>query len=361
MDEFQLRLVPLAASLETACEFCKPIASLTKVKIELNLEDAGNATVQSDDLRLQQVLINLTSNAIKYTQVGSRVVIKAQLTTLDRAESMIEKAVTAGPHQSAWDMLVKNHIDVVVISVSDEGKGVSKDAAGRLFGRFSQLDNQDQVNTISGGTVGQPVGSGLGLNLCLKFVQRIKGNIWVTNTASGVGCTFSFFIPLASGFARAFGSEASLTPINADTNLHASSDDLELSNTSDYRVLVVDDSVINRKVVSRMLRRVGIETVAAADSGPSALELLEGGDFNVVITDIHMPEMSGPELSQAIREDDNLMNKPVVVGFTADGDDANKAIYEENGIVHLLHKPITKSQMQDFFENIAPQLSPITR
>lgn len=71
-----------------------------------------------------------------------------------------------------------------------------------------------------------------------------------------------------------------------------------------------------------------------------------------------MPEMSGTELSEAIRHNRNLPNRPVVVGFTADTGDAHKAMYEESGIVHLLHKPITKSQMQDFFENIAPQLTP---
>jgi len=360
MDAFQIVSVPLAETLENACDFCKPIATLTRVKIELSLDEARGATVQSDALRLQQVVINLTSNAIKYTAVGSIVRIRAQIATLERVEAAIDQALTSGPHQSAWDTRVKRLVNVVVISVSDEGRGVSSDAAGRLFGRFSQLQNHNEANKIGESTVGQPSGSGLGLNLCLKFVQRMKGNIWVINNDDGPGSTFAFYLPLTSGsLARAYGSESPRRQALADSSFHGGSDDLEELFTGAYRVLVVDDSVINRKVVGRMLKRVGIETVGTADSGEKALELLEEVDYNLVITDIHMPGMSGMELSEAIREG-NFLSRPVVVGLTADASDSREAEYAESGMVHLLHKPVTKSQMQDFFENIAPQLSPAT-
>lgn len=355
MDEFQLVSVPLTETLDNSLEYCKPIATLANVRMKLSLEKANDVIVQSDALRLQQVIINLATNAIKYTEVGSTVEIKAETMTLAKAEFIISQALAAGPHQSAWDMRVKSHVDVVVISVSDQGKGVSTEAAGRLFGRFSQLQNQGEVNKIGHDLAGQPTGSGLGLSLCLKFVQRMKGNIWVSNNTDGPGSTFSLYLPLAS--VRPLGSEGSLTPALSETSVHVESDNLQEPLSTRYRILIVDDAIINRKVVARMLKRLGIETVTTAESGREALGLLEGGDYNLVLTDIHMPEMSGTDLSITIR-DGELPNKPVVVGLTADASDSYEAEYEDSGIVYALHKPITTTQLQDFFENVAPQLFP---
>jgi CheY-like chemotaxis protein len=120
---------------------------------------------------------------------------------------------------------------------------------------------------------------------------------------------------------------------------------------SDLRVLVVDDIPINLKVIERMLKGIGIGTVRLADSGRSALAIMEHETFPLVITDIQMPDMDGMQLSDAIRSYDALATKPLVVGLTAETSDTIHERCAKSGIAHVLHKPITKKQLETFICN----------
>jgi signal transduction histidine kinase len=295
LDTFQLAEVSMGYALADAVDFCKPFATISNVDLEVDLKGSGGVYAESNLLRFQQIMINLISNAIKYTAKGSVVSIGVEVMTLARVKADIRRSIAAGPHQPHWDTgRPWNQIKVAVISVSDSGAGIARDGADCLFGKFSQLDSSP-TNTLGDQSVSQPSGTGLGLNLCMKFVKRMKGDIWVNNNHDR-GCCFSFYLPLVSNAScdsipmpQMKCKEAGATP--HENGALAGS----MSTAAGYRVLVVDDTIINLKVLCRMLTRLGVKKVKTVNSGRSALEALKKGDYNMVLTDIQMPGMSGTE------------------------------------------------------------------
>lgn len=345
MDAFQLKEMAISNALADATAFCKPFASISGVDLQVvDLGRTRNVDVESNSLRFQQIMVNLISNAIKYTSTGSTVSVRAEVMTLEKVDAIILGSLASGPHQPAWDGYSPGQMNVAVISVSDTGSGVSTEEAGSLFGRFSQLTNAP-THHIEGDShsLAQPSGTGLGLNLCLKFVTRMKGNIWVNNNPTGGSC-FSFYLRLVDG-----SNFVSCPPLPNSVSIPKRVSSPPPASAEKYRVLVVDDTIINLKVLDQMLKRIGVGRVTIASSGASALEALKDGDYNLVLTDIQMPQMSGTELSDTIRRSPHASDL-VIVGITAELTDS---IYEkctDSGMSHVLSKPITYKNLQDFFD-----------
>ena len=129
---------------------------------------------------------------------------------------------------------------------------------------------------------------------------------------------------------------------------------------SQLRVLLVDDTHINLKVFGRMLEKLHIGKVVTTDSGPKALALLRSDPegFDLVITDLHMPEMQGTELSTIIRNESVFFHcgkRPLVVGLTADQNESVEAECRAAGMSLVLHKPITQHGLSDFFAQFVVQ------
>jgi signal transduction histidine kinase len=365
MSDFQLVPIPLKPPMEDAAAFCRPLATISNVKLEIKYGDSSqHAIIESDALRLQQVLINLISNAVKYTSGESVIRIASNIKTISEVEGMIGNSLAAGVVQTDRETASMGDTKVMVFSVSDAGKGIAPGQEKRLFGKFSQLDST-QIHTLGGNSVGQPSGTGLGLNLCVNFVEIMKGNIWVTNNADGGAC-FSFYLPLVletngevcvqrpPSPQEKSSTKDEAGPTNPTTSLvsHRS------ASASKYRVLLVDDTLINRKVFDRMLKRVGVGLVTTVESGVEALKALEAGEYNLVITDIQMPGMSGTELSSAIHQNRKIAKLPLVVGLTAE---TSRDLYERCdacGIVDVMHKPMTVVEMKDYFEKVVDSLTP---
>lgn len=400
MDEFPLSAVTAASSIQDTIDFCQPLASISGVGVVT--EFGGDNTmlpyheykVVSNSLRLQQVLINLVSNAIKYTSEHSEIRIRIEPTDLADVESRMDRALASSrgnnkEKEKQQRPSVGGNAPVLCFSISDSGPGIAPHQADRLFRRFARLDAQPtRVLGGSRGRAGQPSGTGLGLNLCQLFVQRMHGEIWATNnTKEKCGSTFSFYLPLVvpdPSDLMAAATPAALAkhqPMNHSSSStkplykrSLSLEDLDLC-TSQLRVLLVDDVLINRKVIGRMIKLVGVEDVVVADSAEAALELLDascswscGEDddsheeipFDVVITDLQMPGMTGTELSKAIFSSQTYHQQrlPVVVGLTADTSVKVVADCEEAGMSEVLYKPISVVEMRDFFETALPRLRP---
>jgi signal transduction histidine kinase/AmiR/NasT family two-component response regulator len=236
----------LAALAAAACEPFGVLAAQKGVafRIEMDAEACGRR--QGDALRLRQVLSNLCSNAVKFTEHG-RIVVR-----------------------------VAPEPDAVAFEVVDSGVGVPADRLNDIFDKFAQVDASSTRRF--GGT-------GLGLAICREFVIRMGGEISVTSEL-GQGSTFQFRLPLPP----AAGSAAP----------EAEAGEAVLPQDAPIRVLAADDNETNRKIVAALLEPLGIQ-VTLARHGREAVETFVEAPFDLVLMDIQMPELNGVEATREIR------------------------------------------------------------
>lgn len=355
MDEFPLSSITASSAIQDTIDFCQPLASISGVRVVTEYGDNSQKEykVVSNSLRLQQILINLVSNAIKYTAEQSKIVIRIQSTTIANAEGMIENSLASSCAKGG----TKKELDLPVLcfSISDCGPGIAPHQADRLFRRFARLDNKPTRALGGNNKIGQPSGTGLGLNLCQLFVQRMKGEIWAENNINGTGSTFSFFLPLATEQSTRAQTH---TPNTLSSKRCRSFEDLQLS-TTQLRVLLVDDVLINRKVIGRMVKQVGVSNIVTADSGESALNELSENEYDLVITDLQMPGMSGTDLCRSVLSGGTHFDRlPVVVGLTADTSTDVAKDCRASGMSQVLYKPISVVEMMEFFDTTVTRLRP---
>lgn len=363
MGDLPLSPVLARSAIQDTIDFCKPLASISGVEVvaDYGKYERTNHQVVSNSLRLQQILINLVSNAIKYTSEKSEIRIRIHPTIKEDLDSIIEDSLASSRESSGNKTSNTENISssspVLCFSISDCGPGIEPHQANKLFQRFSRLDKKPTRALGGDNKIGQPSGTGLGLNLCQSFVQQMNGEIWATNNRDGKGSTFSFYLPLA---AESIVSSSVVPPSLTGANRNGSFEGPSIT-ASQVRVLLVDDVLINRKVIGRMVKLVGVSEIVSVDSGANALrEISENGPYDLVISDLQMPEMSGSELCKAIMADKSSlgMRKPVVVGLTADTSIKVSQECKDCGMSAVLYKPISVVEMREFFETTVVRLQP---
>ena len=280
----------LAREVVAACEVArkrKPIALRT---------DIGNMPwLDVDPQRIRQVLFNLLANAYKYTACGT---------------------VTVRVH---WQPDGGD----LSLSVADTGKGISREDIDRIQQPFVQLADKNHRD-----------GTGLGLPICNKLAALMGGELSVESEV-GVGSTFTVTL---HGVRTVEPPAPSASPADAPAARHA---------RTTARVLIVDDSSVNRTVLNALLAKAGVFSVAMASNGEEALEALQHDpSIDLVLTDLWMPELDGRELVRAIRADTKLANIPVYL-VTADVEARHEA--PADGFTGVLLKPITLDRLQALF------------
>lgn len=253
--------------------------------------------VRGDSGRLQQILVNLVNNAIKFTERGE-IVIRAALDSETDNEALVRFTVT------------------------DTGIGIPRDRLGRLFASFSQVDAS---------TTRKFGGSGLGLAICKRLVELMGGQIGV-ESAEGRGSTFWFNVPLRKQPDNPTQSRALVAQIGK------------------LRVLVVDDNATNRELVQAQLAEWGLDNRAVSD-GTQALAVLceaalAGVPFSLALLDMQMPGMSGRELARAIKASPNIRDT-VLVLLTSLDMDCDQHHLRSEGIASSVVKPVRQSQLLD--------------
>ena len=254
-----------------------------------------------DEIRLLQVLSNLVSNAIKFTDANGSVRV---LVTNDGV------APVNSSENSPTEPLIR-------VTVSDTGIGISSENQQSLFKKFSQVDTS---------TTKRYAGTGLGLSISRQLVTLMSGDIGV-DSVPGRGSTFWFTF-------RAAATDAVLPLADQEKLAFAE---------PGPQVLVVDDNQINRRVAYEILRNAGC-TVTTAESGKVAITLLEQQPFDVVLMDIQMPGMSGVEATRRIKAL-ALVVQPPVVAMTAYSLPGDQARFIAAGLDDYLSKPIRPEEM----------------
>jgi PAS domain S-box-containing protein len=274
----------LREAVEDTCEMLAPQAHGKNLELMAWIDEDVPSLVSGDRGRLRQVLTNLISNAIKFTEAG-------------------EVAVR-----------VRRERDQVRFDVADTGIGISRNAIGRLFESFAQADTS---------TTRRYGGTGLGLTISRQLVELMGGEIGVESTP-GSGSTFTFTARL--------GEPSVPRPIR------------RVRHPLPDKVLVVDDNATNRAIVEAYLSDVRCVTAA---SGPEALSLMHdaaraGEPFELVVLDGQMPGMDGIELGQAISLAPSLRGARLVM-LTSTTD--RRAAAREAGIGHYLQKPVRRLRL----------------
>ncbi|PVV05913.1 MAG: hypothetical protein B6D77_17300 [gamma proteobacterium symbiont of Ctena orbiculata] len=283
------------------------LASLTVMRAdEKDLEILFNrdlnipGTLIGDPLRLGQVLINLTGNAIKFTE---------------RGEVMVSAVLVRQDETGLW----------IQFSVKDTGIGIDQAELPRLFKPFNQLD---------GSTTRRHGGSGLGLSICRHLVKLMQGDLQV-DSHPGKGSTFSFVIPLGSSEATA---RQSWIP---DPDLRG------------LRALVVDDNPTALELLSERLISFTFDVTSSMNAS-EALELLRQADqnekkpYHLVLMDWRMPGLNGIEAGHRIKQNSaKLSTVPAVILITAYGREEVMLQAEEAGLDAILIKPVSPSVLFD--------------
>lgn len=254
-------------------------AAAKGLRLLFEADDDLPPMVLMDGDRVRQILINLTANAVKFTDVGA--------VTL--------RVLRAGGSKVRFE-------------VSDTGEGLSKADCARLFQRFSQVEGAEHRG-----------GSGLGLAICKGLTQAMGGVIGVESTV-GLGSIFHVTLPLA--------------PVAAVAATESSSDVPPLTG---MRVLVVDDSPANRELATLLLEALGVG-ICGAENGLDALDRLAVEPFDAVLLDLRMPDLDGAEVLRRLRAKPGPNQDIPVLAFTADVESG--AATAPEGFDAIVGKPI---------------------
>ncbi|HKK32638.1 MAG TPA: ATP-binding protein [Desulfomicrobiaceae bacterium] len=229
--------------------------------------------VRSDPGKIQQVLVNLLGNAIKFTENGF-----VTLTVLCRPES-------DRPFQENLKKIP------VLLQVQDSGVGIPADQLDSIFSSFTQVSAHSGPTREFGGT-------GLGLSICRKILHLLGGDITVSSI-EGVGSTFVVELPLemvSSGQGKRMRKERECTEAESEVRLGPCAG----SERERLAVLVVEDNPMNAEVTRLFLEQIG-HSMHLAENGAQALNLLREGDFHLVLMDLELPDMNGNEVTAKIR------------------------------------------------------------
>lgn len=274
--------------LEDVERLFRPTAQARGLRFQFELDPSLPEAVQGDPFRLQQVLGNLVSNALKFTERGG-----------------VTVRIRRGP---ATSEPVQVHFEV-----EDTGIGIAPEALPRLFGAFEQGD---------GSTTRRFGGTGLGLALSQQLVTLMGGSIQV-DSQPGRGSRFSFSLSFSVGEAR---------PRDAS--------ELDAGGLEWLRVLVVDDNAVNRLVATSLVKRAGCQ-VETATNGREAVEALNSSEFSLVLMDCHMPVMDGFQATEQIRALGGAAGQTPIVALTASTSADDLEACRRSGMNDCLAKPIS--------------------
>ena len=301
--KFDVSPFDLASVAGGAVNIVAPAANAKRIRLETRFEgSARDGAFIGDAVRIKQLLLNLVSNALKFTAAGA-----------------VRVRVSAPPD------LEVGACGEVVIEVKDTGIGFDEGEAARLFRRFEQAD--DCIARTYGGT-------GLGLSICQALAEGMGGRITCT-TAVGAGSTFTVMLPLERAPPRASAAPTTTTSRRG------------------LRVLVAEDHLANRRVVEIILSAAGAN-LTFATNGLEAVEARRVGDFDVVLMDMLMPVMSGLEAIAAIRaleRRENLPRIPIAV-LSANVVERQRELALRAGADMYLPKPITPASLLAAIERL---------
>jgi signal transduction histidine kinase len=277
--------------------------------LKVNINKNVPSFIIGDELRISQIIINLVNNAIKFTPEKGTITMSAE--KLDDADNEI----------------------TIRIEVADSGIGISKEQQERLFSSYSQADSSISKNF--GGT-------GLGLFISKQIIELMQGKIWIESEL-GKGSKFIFTIKVKKGLGGV-----------KDSSLVLNGSEVNAFNFKDYKILAADDTEINREILSALLERTEI-SVDFAVNGKEAVSMIKErpGVYNLILMDVHMPEMDGYEATRQIHAIDKEIP---IIAMTADvfKEDIERCL--SAGMNDHIGKPISQDALYEVLKKYLKKL-----
>jgi signal transduction histidine kinase/FixJ family two-component response regulator len=283
----------------------RQLAAQKGLAFSLEMESGASGKRRGDVQRLQQILNNLVSNAIKFTSHGEvRVRIEGE-----------------GPDGSAG----------LRISVSDTGIGIPADKLPLLFQKFTQVDSS---------TTRKYGGTGLGLAICRELAQLMGGQV-CAKSVQGEGSTFTLSVPLARSSPESLNA-------NGETSAKASAEDV-----AQLKILAAEDNATNQLVLKTVLATFGLEVDIVGD-GAQAVEAWAGGGYDLILMDIQMPVMDGITATRAIRnaEAQQGLTRTPIIALSANAMTHQVKEYLAAGMDMHVAKPIQLGRLHQAFEAV---------
>ncbi len=312
----------LRSCIEGAMDLLAPKASEKGLELGYLISSDTPLIVKGDITRLRQILVNLLSNSVKFTDSGE-VIVSVNSAPLPTDEQEIE------------DIGQKYRIQ---FSVKDTGIGIVADKMGRLFKPFSQIDAS---------TTRQYGGTGLGLVISKRLCEMMDGTMWVESAGQvGGNPPANWQIDKPDEGYHIRGSNFFFSVIVRATSSNANAYPLSYAQSQliGIKLLIVDDNATNRKILTLQTRAWGMETRAAM-SGKEALTWLHSGEkFDLAIIDMQMPQMNGMTLATEIQSIPHCRNLPLIM-LTSVG--KVKVVDVGQNFARFLNKPVRQSQLYD--------------
>jgi signal transduction histidine kinase/DNA-binding response OmpR family regulator len=320
------RPVELASLIEATIDTVRPMAEAKSISVQPSLR-TSHCVVSGDPARLQQVVWNLFSNAVKFTPEGGSIEVRL---TCDEQN--------------------------VELEVSDTGQGISQDFLPYIFDRFRQAD---------GTTTRKHGGLGLGLAIVRHLVELHGGTIRAHSDGTGKGATFTLLLPLSSNLPATVDDDAESPAAHEQAGMATEDDEDEPSSLAEsevlggLRILIVDDEEDTRELVQEVLARQGAE-VRTSGSAAEALRTLAAWKPDLLISDVGMPVEDGYELIKQVRRFDAEHHGHIpAVALTAyvGAEDHRRAL--DAGFQTHLAKPIVPKELIDTVVRIVGRASPV--
>jgi PAS domain S-box-containing protein len=325
--EFDLR-----ETIEAALKVMKEQARSKKLTLACRIEPQVPERLTGDPERLRQIIVNLVDNAIKFTAHG---------------EVVLRVAPDREPREAAFPANGQDSATTTALhfTITDTGIGIPPEKQSQIFDAFAQADSS---------TTRKYGGTGLGLAICAQLVELMGGRIWV-ESRTGEGSTFHFTVKYEVPRNSGAKEEQPLAARNA-AQAKGSRPAANIAARKSLRVLIAEDNPVNQMLVVHLLERRG-HTVAVAETGRQALDLLAKHRFDAVLMDVQMPDMGGMEATAIIRKNERESGEHMhIVAMTAHAMKGDRERCLAGGMDAYISKPIDAKQLFDAVESArAPQ------
>jgi signal transduction histidine kinase/ligand-binding sensor domain-containing protein len=314
------------AVVEKLVEVMRYRAEEKGLKLEVAVSNDVPTTVEGDPTRLNQVLMNLVGNAIKFTERGSIRIHMEVANTLPIAPvSSTHRVDRNGPSDATGEVIG------IRCTVTDTGIGIAPDRLARVFDEFTQAES-DHTRRFGG--------TGLGLTICKRLVEMQGGTISATSEV-GKGSSFTFTVPYA------------LTIAGSDAKVQVVAPALSRSRGNALRILLAEDNKMNVMVAQVELENLmpGLHLDVAAN-GRIAVDMLLTTDYDLILMDVQMPVMDGYEATRAIRAMAGGKSRIPILAMTANVMQAEVQQCLDAGMDGFIPKPFKQEELADAIGNV---------